>query len=185
MFKATTLQIVLAREVSIIGRPADVGAIANILDRDLFVTFLNDQGEQCLMQHLSASRHATIDWRLRHLIPHFPVELRFLFGTGHPTRKRPAKAFRTRRLLSYIMYGFAMRALKLRLHPVSERKVGPRPERRPLDATPRWVKISCAVALVVIAIIVGLHLAGEGMGHLSHGDTDTHAAPAEPSGHPQ
>ena len=50
---------------------------------------------------------------------------------------------------------------------------------------PRWVKMFCVVALVAFAIIVGLHLTGAGMGYLGHGDMDTHAAPAEHSGHTQ
>jgi hypothetical protein len=63
----------------------------------------------------------------------------------------------------------------LRLRPVSERKTGP--ARRPADAMPRWVKIFGAVALVVITIIAGLHLAGGGMEHPAHPDMDTDATP--------
>ena len=63
----------------------------------------------------------------------------------------------------------------MRLHPVSERKAGP--TLRPA-AMPRWVKIFGAVALIVITIIAGLHLAGGGMEHLAHPDMDTDAAPA-------
>jgi hypothetical protein len=43
---------------------------------------------------------------------------------------------------------------------------------------PRWVKIFAVVAVIAVAIIASLHLAGGGMGHLAQGDTDTHAAPA-------
>ena len=67
--------------------------------------------------------------------------------------------------------------MKLGLHPVSELNAGSIPARRPADAIPCWVKIFGAVAVIVIAIIAGLHLAGSGMGHLAHGDTDIHTAP--------
>jgi len=64
----------------------------------------------------------------------------------------------------------------LRRYTASERKADP--ARQPADAMPRWVKIFGAVALIVIAMIAGLHLAGGGMGHLAHGDMDTDTAPA-------
>jgi hypothetical protein len=66
----------------------------------------------------------------------------------------------------------------LRLHPVTERTAARNSVRRPADVMPRWVKIFCVVALIVIVLIVGLHLAGGGTGHLAHGDTDT-----APGGH--
>src|SRR5580692_10812862 len=89
------------------------------------------------------------------ILPPFTVELTFLFTIGHRARKCPAKAFRTLRQLSYIVCGFAMRGPKLRRYAVSERKADP--ARQPADAMPRWVKIFGAVALIVIAIIAGLH----------------------------
>jgi len=66
--------------------------------------------------------------------------------------------------------------VKLRLHPVSEGKAGP--ARRPAGAMPRWVEISGAVAIIVIAVVAGLHLAGGGMRHLAHDKADPDTVPA-------
>ena len=63
-------------------------------------------------------------------------------------------------------------------HPVFERKADPTGARRPADAMPGWVKIFGAMALIMLAIVAGLHLAGGGMGHLSHDNMDTDTAPA-------
>lgn len=70
-------------------------------------------------------------------------------------------------------------------HPVTERIADPKPARRPTDRMPRWVKIFAVVAVIAVAVIAGLHLAGSGMAHLAHGDTNTHAAPTEQTRHLQ
>lgn len=73
----------------------------------------------------------------------------------------------------------------MRFRPGTERKDGPKSARRPADAMPRWVKIFCAVGLIMVATVIGLHLAGGGVGHMVHGDADPDAAPAEHGRHQQ
>lgn len=73
----------------------------------------------------------------------------------------------------------------MRFRPRTERKDGPKSVREPADAMPRWVKLFCVAGLIVVATVVGLHLAGGGMGHMTHGDAGTHAAPAEHGRHQQ
>jgi hypothetical protein len=48
---------------------------------------------------------------------------------------------------------------------------------------PGWMKAFGAAALVVVAIIAGLHLTGNW--HPAHGDTDIHVMPAGHGLHPQ
>jgi len=71
----------------------------------------------------------------------------------------------------------------LRQHPDPESNVGGPPGRAGADGTPRWVKAFGAVALIAIAILALVHLAGGDMGHLSHGDMDAHAPPGQHTGH--
>jgi hypothetical protein len=40
---------------------------------------------------------------------------------------------------------------------------------------PGWVKVFAVLALIAIAMVAALHLAGLGMGHLDHGGSDAHA----------
>lgn len=89
------------------------------------------------------------------------------------------------RQLSYIMFAFTMRAMKLGLHPVIDRKAGQGSVNQTAGVMPRWVKIFCAVGLALIAIIAGSHLAGGGIGHLAHSETDTQTPSHENSRHQQ
>jgi nucleotidyltransferase/DNA polymerase involved in DNA repair len=61
MREAAPLEIVLAREVGVEGRPADIGAFANVFDRDRLLAFLQYQGEQRLVQHSSGAHDTAVD----------------------------------------------------------------------------------------------------------------------------
>ena len=65
------------------------------------------------------------------------------------------------------------------------RGAGASPRPAPANKMPGWVKAFAALALVAIAIVAALHLAGLGMGHLAHGNSDAHAPLAGHDRHQQ
>jgi hypothetical protein len=66
--------------------------------------------------------------------------------------------------------------------------IGVGPDREPTTSTPRWVKVSGIIALVLVLLVVILLLAGGGHGpgrHVSSGGLGGHISPASATEHGQ